>query len=143
MMQAPSSSFSHRFDVRVYYEDTDAGGVVFFTNYLKFMERGRTEWLRSVGVDQSQVAKDFGRIFIVAGLDIKYLKPARLDDLLQIDSIVTRMGRASLHFAQSVSRDGELLAQSSIQIGCVDTVKMRPAAIPEVVRSKFVVTTQE
>jgi acyl-CoA thioester hydrolase len=143
MTQSPSSSFQHRLDVRVYYEDTDAGGVVFYANYLKFMERGRTEWLRSVGVNQSDVAREFGRIFIVAGLDIKYLKSAKLDDVLQIDSTVTRMGRASLHFAQSVSRNGELLAQSNIQIGCVDTVKMRPAAIPEVVRSKFVVTTQE
>jgi acyl-CoA thioester hydrolase len=143
MLQSPSSSFQHRLDVRVYYEDTDAGGVVFYANYLKFMERGRTEWLRSVGVNQSDVAREFGRIFIVAGLDIKYLKSAKLDDVLQIDSTVTRMGRASLHFAQSVSRNGELLAQSNIQIGCVDTVKMRPAAIPEVVRSKFVVTTQE
>lgn len=143
MTQIPSPAFRHRLEVRVYYEDTDAGGVVFYANYLKFMERGRTEWLRSVGVNQSQVARDFERIFIVAGLDIKYLKPARLDDVLQIDSAVTRMGRASLHFAQSVSRDGELLAQSNIQIGCVDRVKMRPAAIPEIVRSKFVVTTQE
>lgn len=143
MTSVTDSPSRHRTEVRVYYEDTDAGGVVFYANYLKFMERGRTEWLRSVGVNQSDVAKEFSRIFIVAGLDIKYLKPARLDDLLQIDSVVTRMGRASLNFAQSVSRNGELLVESNIQIGCVDTVKMRPAAIPEVVRSKFVVTTQE
>lgn len=135
--------FKHRLSVRVYYEDTDAGGVVFYTNYLKFMERGRTEWLRSVGVNQSDVANEFGRVFIVAGLDIRYLKPARLDDMLQVDSAVTRMGRASLHFTQTISRAGELLAESNIQVGCVDTVKMRAAAIPETVRSKFEVITQE
>jgi acyl-CoA thioester hydrolase len=143
MTQRPASIVQHQLDVRVYYEDTDAGGVVFYANYLKFMERGRSEWLRSVGINQSDVAKEFGRIFIVAGLDIQYLKSAKLDDVLQINSTVTRIGRASLHFTQSVLRNGELLAQSNIQIGCVDTVKMRPAAIPEVVRSKFVVTTQE
>lgn len=134
---------SHTTTVRVYYEDTDAGGIVFFTNYLKFMERGRTEWLRSVGVDQSEVACTFQRVFIVTGLDIRYKKSAKLDDLLEIHSTVTRLGRASLHFAQSITRDGELLTESNIQIGCVDTVNMRVAAIPESIRIKFAVTTQE
>ena len=143
MTQILSSLLHHRMDVRVYYEDTDAGGIVFYTNYLKFMERGRTEWLRSVGVNQSDVARDFERIFIVAGLEIKYLKPARLDDVLQIDSTVTRMGRASLHFAQSVFRSGELMTQSNIQVCCVETVNMRVAAIPESVRNKLAAITQE
>jgi len=143
MTQIPSPAFRHRLEVRVYYEDTDAGGVVFYANYLKFMERGRTEWLRSVGVNQSQVARDFERIFIVAGLDIKYLRPARLDDVLQIESEVTRMGRASLHFAQSVLRNGELITQSNIQVCCVETVNMRVAAIPESVRNKLAAITQE
>ncbi len=138
-----SPALRHSMTVRVYYEDTDAGGIVFYANYLKFMERGRTEWLRSAGVNQSEVANMFQRVFIVAGLDIRYKKPARLDDLLEIQSIVTKMGRASLHFAQQVLRDGELLAESNIQVGCVDTVNMRPAPIPESVRIKFAVTTQE
>jgi len=135
--------FRHSMTVRVYYEDTDAGGIVFYANYLKFMERGRTEWLRSVGVNQSEVASEFQRVFIVTGLDIRYKKSAKLDDLLEINSAVTRLGRASLHFAQTITRDGELLTESNIQIGCVDTVNMRVAAIPESVRIKFAATTQE
>ena len=87
----------HRFDVRVYYEDTDMGGVVFYANYLKFMERGRTEWLRAMDVNQFDLAQTAQRMFMVAKLDIKYLLPAKLDDLLQIESEVTRLGRASLH----------------------------------------------
>ncbi len=142
-MLSASPDFRHSMAVRVYYEDTDAGGIVFFTNYLKFMERGRTEWLRSLGIDQSDVAREFQRVFIVTGLDIRYKKSAKLDDLLEIHSVITRLGRASLHFAQTITRDGELLTESNIQIGCVDTVNMRVAAIPQSVRDKFAVTIQE
>lgn len=133
----------HRMDVRVYYEDTDMGGVVFYANYLKYMERGRTEWLRDLGVDQSVLAATEQRGFMVVRVDVRYISPARLDDLLQIESEVTRMGRASLHFAQSVSRRGELIAQSNIQVCCVETVNMRVAAIPESVRTKLAAITQE
>lgn len=142
-MLKTAPDFRHTLPVRVYYEDTDAGGIVFFTNYLKFMERGRTEWLRSSGIDQSKVADEFQRVFIVTALDIRYKKPAKLDDLLEIHSAVTRMGRASLHFAQTITRDKELLAESNIQIGCIDTVNMRVAAIPDSVRIKFAAITQE
>ena len=139
----PPVGLDHRLDVRVYYEDTDVGEVVYYANYLKFMERGRTEWLRSAGINQSEVARDTGRVFVVAGLDIRYLKPARLDDTLTICSQVTRLGRASLHFAQRISRQGELLTDSNVQLGCVDTVTMRAAPIPEFVRSKFAAIIQE
>jgi acyl-CoA thioester hydrolase len=142
-MRPKLPSFKHRFAVRVYYEDTDMGGVVFYANYLKFLERGRTEWLRALGVHQSELATHEQRGFIVTELDIRYLKPARLDDLLQIETEVTRMGRASLHFNQRIIRGGELLTESNIQICCVETVNMRIAAIPESVRSKFAVTIQE
>jgi acyl-CoA thioester hydrolase len=142
-MQPQPPAFKHSFAVRVYYEDTDMGGVVFYANYLKFMERGRTEWLRAVGVNQSDLAAQEQRGFMVTELNIRYLKPARLDDLLQIESEVTRMGRASLHFHQSIRRNGELLTVSSIQICCVETVNMRIAAIPQSVRTKFAVTIQE
>lgn len=133
----------HRMDVRVYYEDTDMGGVVFYANYLKYMERGRTEWLRALGVNQSDLATAEQRGFMVVRVDVRYISPARLDDLLQIESEVTRMGRASLHFAQSVSRRGELIAQSNIQVCCVETVNMRVAAIPKSVRTKLAAITQE
>ena len=142
-MQPQPPAFKHRFAVRVYYEDTDMGGVVFYANYLKFMERGRTEWLRAAGVHQSGLAAQGQRGFMVTKLDIRYLKPAHLDDLLQIESEVTRMGRASLHFHQTIYRNGELLTQSNIQVCCVETVNMRIAAIPQSVRTKFAVTIQE
>ena len=135
--------FKHQMNVRVYYEDTDMGGVVFYANYLKYMERGRTEWLRALGVNQSDLAASEQRGFMVVRVDVRYISPARLDDLLQIESEVTRMGRASLHFAQSVSRNGELIAQSNIQVCCVETVNMRVAAIPESVRIKLAAITQE
>ena len=133
----------HSFDVRVYYEDTDMGGVVFYANYLKFMERGRTEWLRALGVNQFELADTAQRMFMVAKLDIKYLLPARLDDLLQIESEVTRLGRASLHFRQSIRRQGELLTQGNIQVCCVETVNMRVAAIPESIHTKFAAITRD
>jgi acyl-CoA thioester hydrolase len=135
--------FKHIMNVRVYYEDTDMGGVVFYANYLKYMERGRTEWLRDLGVNQSALAATEQRGFMVVRVDVRYLSPARLDDLLQIESEVTRMGRASLHFAQSVRRNGELIVQSNIQVCCVETVNMRVAAIPESVRTKLAAITQE
>jgi acyl-CoA thioester hydrolase len=121
--------------VRVYYEDTDAGGVVFYANYLKFLERARTEWLRGLGFDQSRLAGERGLIFVVRALDMSYRKPARLDDLLTIRSRVTRVGRASIHFAQQAERSGELLAEGSIQVCCVDAANLKPAELPDDLRA--------
>jgi acyl-CoA thioester hydrolase len=134
---------THRFNIRVYYEDTDAGGVVFYANYLKFMERGRTEWLRALGVDQSGMARELKRGFMVTELDLKYHKPARLDDLLEIESRITRLGRASINFQQRVLHNNEVLAQGNIQICCVDTVNMRAVALPPVVSTKLKVISQD
>ena len=116
--------------IRVYYEDTDAGGVVFYANYLKFFERGRTEWLRQLGVNQIELASKENRIFVVKGLDIRYKRPARLDDLLSIRSKVVRVGKASIDFHQVAELDGEPLCESSIQICCVDAQSLKPAALP-------------
>lgn len=124
-------------DIRVYYEDTDAGGVVFYANYLKFLERARTEWLRELGVQQSAMVEDEGRMFVVHSLDMSYRKPARLDDLITVRSRIARLGRASIHFEQRAERDGELLVHGTIQVCCVDTVHLRPAALPAVVRAKL------
>jgi acyl-CoA thioester hydrolase len=121
-------------DVRVYYEDTDAGGVVFYANYLKYMERGRTEWLRALGFDQSRLARESGLLFVVRNLDMAYRRPARLDDVITIRSRVTRVGRASIHFAQRAERSGELLAEGNIQVCCVD-VAMKPAELPAELRA--------
>lgn len=134
---------AHALEVRVYYEDTDAGGVVYYANYLKYMERGRTEWLRELGVDQSSLARECARIFMVVSIEIKYIRPAKLDDLLTVRSEITRMGRASLNFAQQIYCNGELLTQGNVQVGCVDATTMRPAGMPPQVRAKLEATIQE
>jgi len=133
----PPSAREFLLDVRVYYEDTDAAGVVFYANYLKFFERARTEWLRALGFDQSVLVAEAGRLFVVHSLDMAYRRPARLDDVLAIRSRVTRVGRASIHFAQRAERRGELLAEGSIQVCCVDATHMRPAELPPGIREKL------
>jgi acyl-CoA thioester hydrolase len=115
-------------DIRVYYEDTDGVGVVYYANYLKFFERGRTEWLRHLGVDQSRLAQCDQRMFVVRSADIKYLKPAKLDDLLAIHTKISRVGHASIDFEQLAMLSGELLCRSNIQVCCVNTKTFRPAA---------------
>lgn len=116
--------------IRVYYEDTDAGGIVFYANYLKFFERARTEWLRACGVDQHRLAEETGALFIVRSTAVDYRAPARLDDVITTLSRVGRIGRASVDFAQEAWRDGALLATGSIRVGCVDSATLRPTAIP-------------
>ncbi len=132
-----SSAEEAEFSVRVYYEDTDAGGVVFYANYLKFMERARTEWLRELGVNQSSVVDTENRIFVVRKVEVSYRKPAKLDDLLTIRSRVTRLGKASIYFAQRAYRDAELLAEGTIEVCCVNAVDLRPKPLPATIRSKL------
>jgi acyl-CoA thioester hydrolase len=133
------ADFDTSWSIRVYYEDTDAGGVVFYANYLKFFERARTEWLRSLGIEQHELARNTGMIFIVRATALDYLSPARLDDLLDIRSRIDRIGGASVDFLQEAWRqasDGtsELLARGSIKIGCVAAQTLRPGKIPPHVR---------
>ena len=121
--------------VRVYWEDTDAGGIVFYANYLKFFERARTEWLRAKGYSQERLRTEQGTAFIVTDAAVSYRRPARLDDLLDITVALTRVGQASLQIAQQASRivaDGtnELLADGTIRIGCVELGTYRPRRIP-------------
>lgn len=142
-MTADTASSPHALDIRIYYEDTDAGGVVFYANYLKFMERARTEWLRALDVNQSELARAERRMFVVHSLDIAYRKPAFLDDLVTVRSRVTRLGRASIHFAQRVERGGELLAEGNIQVCCVDADTMRTAPIPDALRRTLQTTLQD
>lgn len=123
--------------VRVYWEDTDAGGVVFYANYLKFFERARTEWLRQLGVGQQALREATGAIFIVSDTALRYRAPAKLDDLLRITVLPTEIGRASMTLQQQAWRqDGEestLLCEGSIRIGCVDALSFRPRRIPPTV----------
>lgn len=123
--------------VRVYWEDTDAGGIVFYANYLKFFERARTEWLRSLGLNQQHLRDTVGGMFVVTHAQLDYLRPARLDDVLHVSAVLQTAGRASLTIAQQVflqpvSADGtpQLLCQGAVRVGWVDAASMRPARIP-------------
>ena len=119
-----------RFPVRVYWEDTDAGGVVFYANYLKFFERARTEWLRAAGCGQQRLREETGAMFIVTDTSVRYLRPARLDDVIDVTVAVLRAGRARLTIAQQAWRGDALLAEGTIGIGCVDAATFRPRRIP-------------
>ncbi len=119
------------FTLRVYWEDTDAGGVVFYANYLKFFERARTEWLRALGVEQSSLQAQTGAIFVVAEVQLRYLAAARLDDLIQVTVKVVKLGHASMQLAQQAWRGNTLLAQGLIRVGCVQADSLRPRRLPE------------
>ncbi len=116
--------------IRVYWEDTDAGGVVFYANYLKFFERARTEWLRALGVEQSQLQAATGCIFVVSQVQLHYRASARLDDLLTVGVRTLQVGRASMELEQQAWRGDTLLAEGRVRVGCVNAVTMRPCRIP-------------
>jgi acyl-CoA thioester hydrolase len=117
--------------IRVYYEDTDAGGVVFYANYLKFFERARTEMLRAMGYEQDELIANEGIIFVVRSVQVDYLSPARFNELLQVSAEVTQAKKASLNFEQLITRGDDVLCKSIIRIACLDANTMRPKAIPE------------
>ena len=123
-----SADFSCR--IRIYWEDTDAGGVVFYANYLKFFERARTEWMRALGFSQEAMRVQAGAMFVVSDTAVHYLRPARLDDVLEISVALAEAGRASLDLQQVARRDGVELARGRIRIGCVDASSLRPRRIP-------------
>ena len=125
---AASDPFSHL--LRIYWEDTDAGGVVFYANYLKFFERARTEWLRARGFEQETLRATERVMFVVADTRVRYLRPARLDDQLRVTVEVREAGRASMDIAQVAWRGAERLAEGDIRIGCVDTDSFKPRRIP-------------
>jgi acyl-CoA thioester hydrolase len=116
--------------IRVYWEDTDAGGIVFYANYLKFFERARTEWLRTLGVAQSSLKQDSGGMFVVSETSLRYLAPSRLDDELLVTAQLEAGGRASLIIAQKAFRGDTLLCDGTIRIGWVDAATLRPGRIP-------------
>jgi acyl-CoA thioester hydrolase len=126
---------SFEFPVRVYWEDTDAGGIVFYANYLKFFERARTEWLRSLGIEQSHLREATGGMFIVSETNVRYQQPARLDDELLVTAALQRTGGASLIIVQRalLKRNGALLCEGSIRIGWIDAATFRPERIPPII----------
>ena len=120
--------------MRVYYQDTDAGGVVFHATYLHFLERARMEWMRARGFDARELASRFRLVFIVRQLQIAYLKPALLDDLVSVSAGVEKMGRAQLTFAQEVRRGGETLVRAAVNVASVGADDLKPMPFPQEIR---------
>ncbi|MBA2674033.1 tol-pal system-associated acyl-CoA thioesterase [Ramlibacter sp.] len=123
------------FPIRVYWEDTDAGGIVFYANYLKFFERARTEWLRSLGLEQSRLREESGGMFIVSETSVRYLRPSRLDDELLVTAELESAGGASMTIAQQATLKGSrtLLCEGTIRICWVDTARLKPGRIPPII----------
>lgn len=124
-----------RWPIRVYWEDTDAGGIVYYANYLKFMERARSEWLRAQGIEQGPLQREQGIIFVVVSAETQYLRPARYGELLQVSCEVEKQTKASLTFKQDVTRTAEgsteILVTGRVRVACLDAEKFRPRALPE------------
>ncbi|EEO28111.2 tol-pal system-associated acyl-CoA thioesterase [Oxalobacter paraformigenes] len=123
-------SISFSWPVRVYFEDTDAGGIVFYGNYLKFYERARTEWLRSMGIGQQFLKDEYRILFVVKNVSVDYKRSAVLDDCLQVTTGISRMKGASLEFEQAVWREDTLLSTATVKVVCVGMDNMKPAPIP-------------
>lgn len=123
--------------VRVYWEDTDAGGVVYYANYLKFLERARTEWLRSLGIEQNELVEDAGVVFVVRRVEADYLKPGRFNDMLSAECNLADVGRVSLEIHQRILREGDILLTAQVRIACVSAQHFRPAKIPAHVMDKL------
>jgi acyl-CoA thioester hydrolase len=154
-LNSPSTPFA--FPIRVYWEDTDAGGIVFYANYLKFFERARTEWLRSLGIGQQALKDETGGMFVVVETQMKYHRPARLDDLMRVTAGIEEIGRVGIVLQQSalliseqtVSKNGAqnpensavLLCDGTIRIGWVDAASLRPTRIPAKVLAALTATT--
>ena len=129
MTPLPPTSQARRDQFRVYYEDTDAAGIVYYANYLRFMERGRTEFLRALGHSQRQLMEK-GVVFVVHSVAAEYLRPARLDDLLTVETTIASLGRAQAAFGQRILRDQELLLDARMGLACIDPASGRPIRMP-------------
>jgi acyl-CoA thioester hydrolase len=127
---------THTVNVRIYYEDTDAAGIVYYANYFRFIERGRTELLRTLGHDQNALMKD-GIAFAVRSASAEFLKPAKLDDLLTVETAVAALGRAQMTFAQRILRDNELLLDAKIRVACIDPARGKPMPMPRVLHEQL------
>ena len=137
MSPVNDSAGAFSFPVRVYYEDTDAAGIVYYANYLRYLERARTEWLRALGVEQLRLAQDTGLVFAVRALYIEYLKPARLDDRLAVLTELTLARRAQVTLKQWIERGGETLVEADVRIACLNANTLKPAVLPIGIRKKM------
>ncbi len=132
---------SFAFPIRVYWEDTDAGGIVFYANYLKFFERARTEWLRHLGIEQQALREATGGMFVVVETQLKYHRPAQLDDLLSVNASMLNKGRSSMVIAQQAWRQADtpvLLCEGSIRIGWVQASTLKPERIPTSILERLI-----
>lgn len=127
---------THQIELRVYYEDTDLAGIVYYANYLKFIERGRTEWVRSLGVDQGALKREEGIVFAVRRVEADYLRPARFDDLLVVKTRLLALGGARIEVEQTVERDGAILFTARVVLVCLSETGMA-ARIPAGLRSRL------
>ena len=120
--------------IRIYFEDTDSGGVVYHSNYLKFMERARTEWLSALGIDQRHLKQDNHIMFVVHRIDIQYKLPARFNDNLIVKSELKDIGSSKIEFRQMIYRENEMLIDASVDVACIDSEKFKPVRIPHTIK---------
>lgn len=128
---------SFSWTVRVYYEDTDAGGIVYYANYLKFFERARTEWLRSLDLHQQSLIDTHRAMFVVKRASVDYHAPAKLDDAITLSLTIEKLGRASVEFLQTAHRGDTLLATGRVTVACVDCAGVRPIPMPAAVAERM------
>lgn len=128
---------SFTWPVRIYYEDTDSGGVVYYANYLKFLERARTEWLRALGFEQTELLRDYNVLFVVRRVEVDYLRPARFDEALAVTVKVHGMGRSWMELDQAAIRGAEALVTARVKIVCVNGQSFRPVGIPPAIKEKM------
>lgn len=128
---------THIFPIRIYYEDTDAGGVVYHANYLNFAERARTEFLRELGFENSTVREKYNVIFVVRHLEAHYFKPARLDDFVDVQTRIMELKRSSFVMNQRIVYDEEIIFDMMVALVCVDSDSVQPVRLPEEIRSIF------
>lgn len=123
--------------IRTYYQDTDAGGVVYHANYVNFMERARTEWLRAMGYSHMDMVKNLDVMFVVRSIKLDYLRPALLDDLLTVTAEIKDIGRSRVTLAQTILRGEELLTEGEVHLVCVDVKTFKPVSVPDVIRAQW------
>jgi acyl-CoA thioester hydrolase len=133
--------FAYSFPVRVYFENTDAGGVVYHGEYLKFLERARTEWLRHLGFDHQALARNHRVLFVVSSMAIEFVKPARLDDMVAVSVRLESLGRARCIFNQEIRREDEVLVKAKVTVACVTGENFKPVEMPEPLRRKMEAST--
>jgi acyl-CoA thioester hydrolase len=133
--------FAYSFPVRVYFENTDAGGVVYHGEYLKFLERARTEWLRHLGFDHQALARNHKVVFVVFSMALEFLKPARLDDVVAVSVQLESLGKVRCVFAQEIKREDEVLVKAKVTVACVTGDSFKPVEIPEPLRKKMEAST--